>query len=84
MKTYTSKLEIGQRVWVMKENKAVSRLIESIKISVTDNSSPSYQKIDISILYCFRLKNDRDQFIEWENFYEKDVFATKEELLASL
>ncbi len=82
MKTYTTKLAIGDTAWFMQDNKAVSMTVESIEIhEVLDNQSG---RCNQSIQYGFRKYTESGRFDKWIELYEYQIFATKEELLASL
>lgn len=83
MTTYTSKLTARQTAWFMRENKAVALPIGSVIVQSTVDE----KDIHTLVQYGFAIYEDSPlhrKFKEWLYLYEKYVFATKEELLASL
>ena len=82
MKTYTTKLAIGDTAWFMQDNKAVGMAVA--RVDIQDLVPPYQQKSSVSVQYGFHVKNAKGDFERWHHEYEHQVFATKEELLASL
>lgn len=82
MKTYTTKLAIGDTAWFMLDNKAASMTVESIEIKKTKDVE--FDKIHEWTGYGFRKYSGNGDFQKWIDLNESEVFATKEELLASL
>lgn len=76
--TITTKYEKGQELFSMNKNKVETRKFDSIKfLFLPDDFKPC-----ISYGYCDKQPNGQDCERQW--LYEWHVFATKEELLASL
>lgn len=81
MKTYQSKLEAGQAAWIMRGNKAVTMPIGSVHVKSVEDGGKTWDTVE----YNFRIYDATDRnFKDWEAYPESQVFATKEELLASL
>lgn len=78
-----TKLDLRQSSWRMKDNKPIEAVIDSIRIKYI---SKEYSKdFDKAIVYGFRILCPlTKQFKEWEYANEKEVFASKKELLDSL
>jgi len=85
MATYQSKFECGQSAWFMHYNKATRMRVGLVTLtSTTDEDGEPYH---YHVQYGFRLPklpNSMGPSPTWEYRPESEVFATKEELLASL
>lgn len=66
-----TKFNIGDEVWIMKDNKPFSFKINQISVNITTNQN-YHNPLDIQIKYS------KEHVIDW--IYEGKCFATKEEL----
>ena len=73
--TLTTKLDIGQKVWLMHENRAVEAIIDGVRIA--QNRERNAVEYEI----CTEQKQ---HFHLYETSFENCFFLTKEELLKSL
>ena len=76
------KYTVGDFIQFMYSNKVAEGKVESVQISVIKGSYPKITKTKIN--YYIAFKHPMLQTNETINLSEIDVFATKEELLASL
>lgn len=76
-----TKLSFDQTAYFMHANKVVSLPVESIKTEQTKGAQLS--GFPISVTYGFRIY-ERETFKDWLYMNERDVFSSKEALLASL
>lgn len=77
--TITTKLNVGDSCWILHNNKAVNVKVESVQIELTKEAGPHPV---VRIIYSLnRIDEDTGSLISRVEPY---VFATKEELLASL
>lgn len=81
MNTYQSKFGVGETVWLIHKNKAVTRDVVEVNITSKVVSPELTQTV---IVYSFWFVNDKAGRAVLERYYEEDCFATKEELLGSL
>ena len=70
--TIGTKYNLGDEVWLMKENKPTTRVVDFIEIIVASTTSKSF------ILYGLKMGS------EVERVVESHLFPTKEELLKNL
>lgn len=76
------KYTVGDFIQFMYSNKVAEGKVESVQISVNKGSYPKITETKIN--YYIAFKHPMLQTNETINLSEIDVFATKEELLASL
>jgi len=77
-----TKSDVGDFVWVMEQNKAIEKKVGTISIQIfTDGKGECIKVIKYLFRKCNKVKNET---CGWDEFYERDVFATKKELLESL
>lgn len=84
---HRSKFKLGQPAWFMRENKATSLPVGSITIKTVADEKGRHSHTSVS--YGFRIYHNQGAtyhplFKEWEEHDEKECFATKKSLLASL
>ena len=70
--TIETKYNIGDEVWLMKENKPTKRVVDFIEIIAASTTSKSF------IQYGLKIEGDVERVVE------SRLFPTKEELLKSL
>lgn len=75
MVTYQSKFGRGDEVWFMHKDKATQKPVSSVMVVSAANQE---------VTYSFRNPDPSDRTKDWLEKTEAEVFATKEELLASL
>jgi len=84
----TTKFSVGQKVWLMEDNKAVERQVESVATQqvIDSHTARPATKPSLEITYGFRLYEDAAncKFKDWKRVREKLIFETKADLLASL
>jgi hypothetical protein len=68
----TTKFNVQQKVWRLKNNKAIEGEVQSIEVNAYSNESPIIE-------YWIDRVN-----IDGNRYKEKDLFASREELIASL
>ena len=76
------KYTVGDFIQFMYSNKVTEGKVESVQISVNKGNYPKITETKIN--YYIEFKHPMLQTNETKNLSEIDVFATKEELLASL
>ena len=75
---------VGDEIYFMYNNKVAEGKVESVQISVNKQNVMSLTNKETKINYSISFKHPTLQTNEKVNLSEVDVFATKEELLASL
>ena len=82
--TIEHKYTVGDFIQFMYSNKVAEGKVESVQISVNKQNAMSLTNQETKINYYIAFKHPMLQTNETINLSEIDVFATKEELLASL
>ena len=81
--TFETKLDLNQEAWFMQDNKVMVLLVGSIQANATwinnGEGSPSKPQVE----YGFRTYDDGN-LKGWIYLDEREIFPSKEELLASL
>lgn len=81
--TIKTRFNIGDTVWAMKNNRAVSGVVEII---VTRTSKPLKEKSEVPVLIVYTVKFEDDYHPDgvFYEYREGTLFETKEALIATL
>lgn len=86
--TIQTKMNVGDTAYFMHDTQVTSRVVGSIDTTTIETAERGYPSAIVSnTTYSFRMYNDYPDekgAMTWLCLYEHLVFATKEELLASL
>jgi hypothetical protein len=89
--TIDTTFSLKQEVWQLKNGNVISRKVEAIAVKIVVNAR-QYQHEDIAdqtvgtpvVIYSFRTYNPQGQFANWEEVPQSQLFASLQDLEASL